>query len=92
MGETGEAGGNEREAAAVLDRLRRKLQGIHEQEVTRTAARLTRASGDARAAADALSIAILGAVFARCSAALLDADADAEGPHRARMLAELFDL
>ena len=83
MGETGEAGGNEREAAALLDRLRRKLQGIHEKEVPRTAA---------RAAADALSIAILGAVFARCSAALLDADADAEGPHRARVLAELFDL
>jgi hypothetical protein len=35
---------NEAELAAVLDLLWRKLRGIHEQEVTRTAARLRQAS------------------------------------------------
>jgi hypothetical protein len=31
-------------------------------------------------------------VFARCSAALFDADRDDERHHRASMLAQLFDL
>jgi len=35
---------------------------------------------------------IVRAVFARCSAALLDSDRDDERHHRARVLAELFDL
>lgn len=62
----------EAELAAVLDLLWRKLHGIPEQEVTRTAARLRQASGETRAAAEALSITILRAVFTRCSAALFD--------------------
>jgi hypothetical protein len=82
----------EAELAAVLDLLWRKLHGIHEQEVARTAARLHQASGETRAAAEALSITILRAVFTRCSAALFDSDRDAECQLRARMLAELFDL
>lgn len=45
-----------------------------------------------RAVAEALSIIILRAVFARCSAALFDPDRDDERQHRVRMLAELFDL
>ena len=83
---------NGAELAAVLDLLWRKLHGIHEQEVSRTAARLRQASGETRAAAEALSITILRAVFTRCSAALFDSDRDDERQHRARMLAELFDL
>jgi hypothetical protein len=83
---------NEAELAAVLDLLWRKLHGIHEQEVTRTAARLRQASGETRAAAEALSITILRTVFARCSAALFDSDRDDERQQRARGLAELFDL
>ncbi len=82
----------EAELAAVLDLLWRKLRGIHEQEVTRTAARLRQASGETRAAVEALSITILRAVFTRCSAALFDSDQDDERQHRARMLAELFDV
>ena len=85
--------GQEREDAhAVLDLLWRKLHGIHEQEVNRTAARLRQASGETRAAAEALSMTILRAVFTRCSAALFDSDRDDERQLRARMLAELFDL
>ena len=88
-----EADETEAELAAVLDSLWRKLHGIHEQEVTRTAARLRQASGETRAAAEALSITILRAVFTRCSAALFDSDRDDEERQlRARMLAELFDL
>ena len=87
-----EADETEAELAAVLDLLWRKLHGIHEQEVTRTAARLRQASGETRAAAEALSIAILRAVFTRCEAALFDSDQDDERQLRARMLAELFDL
>ena len=83
---------NEAELAAVLDLLWRKLHGIHEQEVTRTAARLRQASGETRAAAEALSITILRAVFTRCSAVLSDSDRDNEREQRARMLVELFDL
>jgi nucleotidyltransferase/DNA polymerase involved in DNA repair len=82
----------EAELAAVLDLLWRKLHGIHEHEVTRTAARLRQASGQTRAAAEALSITILRAVFTRCSAALFGSDRDDERLLRARMLAELFDL
>ena len=82
----------EAELAAVLDLLWRRLHGIHEQEVTRTAARLRQASGETRAAAEALSITILRAVFTSCSAALFDSDRDDERQLRARMLAELFDL
>ena len=82
----------EAELAAVLDLLWRKLHGIHEQEVTRTAARLRQASAETRAAVEALSITILRAVFTHCSAALFDSDRDDERQHRARMLAELFDL
>ncbi len=87
-----EADETEAELAAVLDLLWRKLHGIHEQEVPRTAARLRQASGETRAAAEALSITILRAVFTRCSAALFDSDRDDERQLRARMLAELFDL
>jgi nucleotidyltransferase/DNA polymerase involved in DNA repair len=83
---------HEAELAAVLDLLWRKLHGIHEQEVTRTATRLRQASGETRTAAEALSITILRAVFSRCSAALVDSNRDDERQHRARMLAELFDL
>ena len=82
----------EAELAAVLDLLWRRLHGIHEQEVTRTAARLRPASAETRAAVEALSITILRAVFTHCSAALFDSDRDDERQHRARMLAELFDL
>ena len=82
----------EAELAAVLDLLWRKLHGIHEQEITRTAARLRQASGETQAAVEALSITILRAVFTRCSAALFDSDRDDERQHRARMLAELFDV
>jgi len=82
----------EAELAAVLDLLWRKLHGIHEQEITRTAARLRQASGETQAAVEALSITILRAVFTRCSAALFDSDQDDERQHRARMLAELFDV
>jgi nucleotidyltransferase/DNA polymerase involved in DNA repair len=92
VAEADEADRNEAELAAVLDLLWRKLHGIHEQEVTRTAARLRQASGETRAAAEALSITILRAVFARCSTALLDSNRDDERHHRARMLADLFDL
>src|SRR6266446_6735082 len=92
ISEADEAERNEAELAAVLDLFWRKLHGIHEQEVTRAAARLRQASGETRAAAEALSINILRAVFARCSAALFDSDRDDERHHRARMLAELFDL
>ena len=56
-----EAHETEAELAAVLDLLWRRLHGIHEQEVTRTAARLRQASGETRAAAEALSITILRA-------------------------------
>ena len=80
------------ELGAVLDLLWRKLHGIHEQEVTRTAARLRQASGETRAAVEALSIAIVRSVFTRCSAALSDSARDDERHLRARMLAELFDL
>jgi hypothetical protein len=83
---------NEAELAAVLDLLWRKLHGIYEQETGRTAARLRQASGETRAAAEALSIAILRAVFAHSSAALLNADRYDVRQQRARMLAELFDL
>jgi len=48
--------------------------------------------GETRAAAEALSITILRAVFTRCSAALFDSDRDDERQLRSRMLAELFDL
>jgi nucleotidyltransferase/DNA polymerase involved in DNA repair len=82
----------EAELAAVLDLLWRRLHGIHEQEVTRTAARLRQASAETRAAVETLSITILRAVFTHCSAALFDSDRDDERQHRARMLAELFDL
>ena len=82
----------ESEPAVVLDLLWRKLHGIHEQEVARTVARLRQASGETRAAAEALSITILRAVFTHCSAALFDSDRDDERQLRARMLAELFDL
>ena len=82
----------EAELAAALDLLWRRLHGIHEQEVTRTAARLRQASAETRAAVEALSITILRAVFTHCSAALFDSDRDDERQHRARMLAELFDL
>src|SRR3989454_150673 len=92
VAEARETDRNEAELAAVLDLLWRKLHGIHEQEITRTAARLRQASGETRAAAEALSITILRAVFARCSAALLDSDRDDERHDRARMLAELFGL
>jgi nucleotidyltransferase/DNA polymerase involved in DNA repair len=87
-----ETGETEAELAAVLDLLWRKLHGIHEQEITRTAARLRQASGETRAAAEALSITILRAVFTGCSAALFGSDRDDERQLRARMLAELFDL
>jgi hypothetical protein len=87
-----EADETDTEPAAVLDLLWRKLHGIHEQEVTRTAPRLRQASAETRAAVEALSITILRAVFTRCSAALLDSDRDDERQHHARMLAELFDL
>ncbi len=92
VAEADETDRNEAELAAVLDLLWRKLHGIHEQEVNRTAARLRQASGETRAVAEALSITILRAVFARCSAALFDPGRDDERQHRARMLAELFDL
>ena len=92
VAEADETARNDAELRAVLDLLWRKLHGIHEQEVTRTAARLRQASGETRAGAEALSITILRAVFTRCSAALFDSDRDDERQHRARMLAELFDL
>jgi nucleotidyltransferase/DNA polymerase involved in DNA repair len=92
VAELDKADRNEAELAAVLDLLWRKLHGIHEQEITRTAARLRQASGETRAAAEALSITILRTVFARCSAALFDSDRDDERQQRARTLAELFDL
>ena len=92
VAEADEADRDEAELAAVLDLLWRKLHGIHEQEVTRTAARLRQASGETRAAAEALSITIVRAVFAHCSAALFDSDRDDARYHRARTLAELFDL
>ena len=92
VAEARETDRNEAELAAVLDLLWRKLHGIHEQEITRTAARLRQASGETRAAAEALSINILRAVFTRCSAALFDSERDDERQLRARMLAELFDL
>ena len=82
----------EGEVAAVLGSLWRKLHGIHEQEITRTTAYLRQATGETRAAAEALSIAIVREVFTRCSTALLDSDPDDERSHRARILAELFDL
>jgi hypothetical protein len=82
----------EPEPAAVLDLLWRKLHDIHEQEVTRTAARLRQASAETRVAVEALSIAIVRSVFTRCSAALFDSDRDDERQDRARMLAELVDL
>ena len=87
-----EADQTEAELAAVLDLLWRKLHGIHEQEVTRTAARLRQASGETRAAVEALSISIMRAVLSHCSTALFDSDRDDERQQRARMLAELFDL
>jgi hypothetical protein len=87
-----EANETEAELAAVLELLSRKLHGIHEQEVTRTAARLRQAPEETRAAAEALSITILRAVFTRCSAALFESDQDDERQLRARMLADLFDL
>jgi Glutamyl-tRNAGlu reductase, dimerisation domain len=83
---------SEAELAAVLDLLWRKLHGIHEQEIGRTAARLRQASGKTRAAAEALSMTLLREVFASCSAALFDSDGNDERHHRARMLAELFEL
>jgi len=52
-----EAHETEAELTAVLDLLWRKLHGI----VTRTVARLRQASGETRAAAEALSITILRA-------------------------------
>jgi len=92
VAEADETNPNEAELAAVLDSLWRKLHGIHEQETIRTAARLRQASGETRAAPETLSITILRAVFTRCSAALFDSDRDDERHHRARTLAELFDL
>ena len=92
VAEARETDRNEVDLAVVLDLLWGKLHGIHEQEVTKTAARLRQASRETRAAVEALSITILRAVFTRCSAALFDSDRDDERQHRARMLAELFDL
>ena len=82
----------EAELAAVLDLLWHKLHDIHEQEVSRTATRLRQASGETRAAVEALSISIMRAVLSHCSTALFDSDRDDERQQRARMLAELFDL
>src|SRR6266404_1941320 len=86
-----EADETEAELAAVLDLLWRKLHGIHEQEVTRTAARLRQASGR-HGRPPRRSRSPSCAVFTRCSAALFDSDRDDERQLRARMLAELFDL
>jgi len=92
VAEADETDRNEAELGAVLDLLWRKLHSIHEAEITRTAARLRQASGETRAAAEALSITLVRAVFERCSAALFDSDRDDERQQRARALAEVFDL
>ena len=90
--QTADASGKEAERAVVLDLLWRKLEIIHQHEVTRTVARLNGTSTDTRAAIENLSIAILRTVFSGCSAMLLDSDSDEESPTRARMVVELFDL
>jgi glutamyl-tRNAGlu reductase-like protein len=90
--QTDDASWKEPELAAVLDLLWRKLEAIHQQEVTRAVARLSWTSKDTRAAIETLSIGILRTVFSGCSAMLLDSDVDQESPTRARMVVELFDL
>jgi len=74
-------------AATVLDMLWQKLEAIHEGEMTRALGRPGAASGETRAAIEALSVAIVRTVFDRCAAVLRE-----RGPSCARNVSELFDL
>ena len=71
----------------VLDMLWGKLEAIHELEMTKALGRPGAASGETRAAIEALSVAIVRTVFDRCAAVLRERD-----PSVARSVSELFDL
>ena len=75
------------EVTSVLDMLWGKLEAIHELEMTKALARRGAASGETRAAIEALSVAIVRTVFDRCAAVLRERD-----PSVARNVSELFDL
>ena len=75
------------DAASVLDMLWQKLEAIHEGEMTKALGRSGAASGETRAAIEALSVAIVRTVFDRCAAVLRG-----RGPSCARNVSELFDL
>jgi Glutamyl-tRNAGlu reductase, dimerisation domain len=75
------------DVASVLDMLWQKLEAIHQGEVTKALARPGAASGETRAALEALSVAIVRTVFDRCAVVLREG-----GPRCARSVSELFDL
>lgn len=75
------------DVAAVLDMLWQRLEAIHQGEMTKALGRPGAASGETRAAIEALSVAIVRTVFDRCAVALREG-----GPRRARSVSELFDL